>query len=128
MIPLRIFVHPEQFGLLPLLKSVFPDLRADVRSDGLLSYFVWVDRSVAGTMQVGFLRIHKFHFLDLEKENEYCITEFFRGVRINGVAVREVCFPGIIMAEHFAALLHFEDGYTLQIDFPLHWLPLGGVR
>ncbi len=127
-IPLRIFLDSQHYALLPVLKLVFPGLSADLRCDGLLSYFTWIDRTHVGTLQMAFLRNHTIPYLDLEKEHAYCIREFFRGVCIDGVPITEFCFPGIAMPDHFAVILHFEDGRTLQIAFPMHWLPLGGLH
>jgi hypothetical protein len=118
---IEIILKPEQQQLAQTLQQRLPNMQFKKRgSDGRLSFTAYLPDGAECIQQLNYLRGHDILLIDLEREREQAIHQFFYGVEIDGMEVTHVLFPDVVN-ERLTVVLQGRGGDEFLLRFPPNW-------
>ena len=125
--PVELALHYEQFGLLPELQRLFPDIILTCITDRGNIYLVSFLRNGEGVMQRRFLYDHAIKFVEREREREDTLRAFFRGVELEGHPIEMVTVRRVLNQPEYQSVRLATADDEVVLRFPPQW-SFGQVR
>jgi hypothetical protein len=122
---LKIIIPHEKRYILSLLYDTFPCFAVDMSiKDHPIIFIATLEDTHDYFADLAWLKRIGLAYLDEKAEQEKVITDFFRGVIIEGISVAAVQFPESPDAhsDHFKVLLTMGDS-VITLLFPHEWTP-----
>lgn len=118
---IEIILTPQQQQIIQTLQERLPSMEFRKRgSDGRLFFTAHLAPAEC-VQQLNYLRGQDILLIDLDREREQAIYQFFYGVEIDGLEVTRVLFPGIVNERLTVVLQGRRESDEFLLRFPLSW-------
>jgi hypothetical protein len=122
---LTIIIPQQKRYILSILYEKFPHFKVDLLdSEKPITFIAMLEEGKDYVSDLAWLKRIGLEYFDEIQERQKVISDFFRGVVIEGMMVRNVSFPGHVDdSSYFRVVLTLHDAVDMMLLFPRDWMP-----